>query len=95
MVEDPIPAGAEIIQRDDLYELSSKPDWWERYFSRREYRDDRAVFFQTWLERDEATYVYLLKLINPGQFRISPARAEPMYEPQFFAVSQAAALEVR
>jgi uncharacterized protein YfaS (alpha-2-macroglobulin family) len=95
MVEDPIPAGAEILPRDDLYELSSKPDWWERYFSRREYRDDRAVFFQTWLTRDEATYVYLLKLINPGQFRISPARVEPMYEPQFFAVSQAAALEVR
>jgi hypothetical protein len=27
MIEDPIPSGTEAIQRDDLYELDSKPAW--------------------------------------------------------------------
>ena len=35
LVEDPIPAGAEFIERDDLYELKTKPDWWSFSFSRR------------------------------------------------------------
>ncbi|MEZ5403313.1 MAG: alpha-2-macroglobulin family protein [Bryobacteraceae bacterium] len=94
MIEDPIPAGAEIVQRDTLYELSEKPDWWRSYFTRKEYRDDRAVFFQTWAENGDATYVYLLKTVNPGQFRVSPARVEPMYEPDLYAVSGAQNVEV-
>ena len=51
MVEDPIPAGAEMIERDDLYEFRAKPAWWEAWYTKRELRDDRAVFFQTWWSR--------------------------------------------
>jgi uncharacterized protein YfaS (alpha-2-macroglobulin family) len=93
MVEDPIPAGTEIVERDDLYEIRQKPAWWNYYFTRREFRDDRAAFFQTWFERDQR-YFYLLKVVNPGQFRVSPARVEPMYQPQYFATSSSLNLEV-
>jgi hypothetical protein len=95
MLEDPIPSGAEIVERDNLYELDNKPDWWAFVFTRREFRDDRAVFFQTYANDGESTYFYLLKFVNAGQYRVSPARVEPMYEPDLFAVSGSDNLEVR
>jgi hypothetical protein len=95
MIEDPIPAGAEIVPRDDLYELRSRPSWWGYWFTRREYRDDRAVFFQRYLDRGSAEYTYLLRIVNPGSFRISPAKVEPMYQPRFFSTSDPAHIEVR
>ena len=94
MVEDPIPAGAEMIERDDLYEFRAKPAWWEAWYTKRELRDDRAVFFQTWWAHGANRFTYLMKIVNPGQFRVSPARVEPMYQPQYFAAGEATNLEV-
>jgi uncharacterized protein YfaS (alpha-2-macroglobulin family) len=94
MVEDPIPAGAELVERDDLYEFRSKPSWWEAWYTKRELRDDRAVFFQTWWAHGENRFTYLMKIVNPGDFRVSPARVEPMYQPQYFAAGEASKLEV-
>ncbi len=28
MLEDPIPAGTEFIEADNLYELTNRPAWW-------------------------------------------------------------------
>ncbi len=86
-IEDPIPAGAEFVERDDLYEIREKPPWWRYWFSRREFRDNRAVFFQTWFYERERQYFYLLKINNPGQFRVSPARVQPMYQPSYMATT--------
>ncbi len=94
MVEDPIPAGAEMIERDDLYEFRAKPTWWEAWYTKRELRDDRAVFFQTWWSRGANRFTYLMKIVNPGDFRVSPSRVEPMYQPQYFAAGEASSLEV-
>jgi uncharacterized protein YfaS (alpha-2-macroglobulin family) len=95
MLEDPIPAGTEFIPRDDLYELREKPAWWARWYARREFHDDRAALFQTWFPSGESEHSYLLKVVNAGRFRISPARVEPMYEPGYFATTEAKTLEVR
>ena len=92
MVEDPIPAGTELIQHDNLYELTDKPSWWN---SRREFHDDRAAFFQTYFSRGAQEYVYLLKVVNPGVFRVSPGKVEPMYQPSYFATSDPLTLEVQ
>lgn len=94
LVEDPIPAGAEFVQRDDLYELKQKTDWWGFWFTRREFHDDRAAFFQTYFNGHKE-YVYLLKIVNPGKFRISPASVQPMYQPSVLATTDAATLEVK
>ncbi|HKV24646.1 MAG TPA: alpha-2-macroglobulin family protein [Candidatus Acidoferrum sp.] len=94
LVEDPIPAGAEFITRDDLYELKQRPPWWEYWFTRREFHDDRAAIFQTYFTgRHE--YVYLLKIVNPGKFLVSPAMVQPMYQPSVMATSDAAVVEVK
>jgi hypothetical protein len=94
LMEDPIPAGAEFITRDDLYELKQRPNWWQFWFTRREFHDDRAAIFQTYL-RGQTQYVYLLKIVNPGKFQISPAMVQPMYQPSIMATSDGATLEVK
>jgi uncharacterized protein YfaS (alpha-2-macroglobulin family) len=94
LVEDPIPAGAEFITRDDLYELKERPSWWEYWFTRREFHDDRAAIFQEYFN-GQHQYVYLLKIVNPGKFQVSPAMVQPMYQPSIFATSDAAVVEVK
>lgn len=95
MVEDPIPAGTEFIERDDLYEIKDKPSWWYYWFTRREFHDDRAAFFQTYFDRGQVQYLYLLKVVNPGRFRVSPARVQPMYQPQHLATTESKTVEVK
>jgi len=94
MVEDPIPAGTEFVVKDNLYELKEQPKWWGWWYTRREFHDDRAVFFQTYFSRAQE-YVYLLKVVNPGVFRVSPGKVEPMYQPTYFATSDPLTLEVK
>jgi len=93
LAEDPIPAGTEFLANTGLYTLNNKPDWWADWFTRKEFHDDRAAFFNTEFgERRE--YVYLLKVVNPGKFAMSPAQAGPMYQPEVQATTDPATLEV-
>ncbi len=95
LTEDPIPAGTEFIERDNLYKLRSRPPWWQYYFSRRELHDDRMAIFQTHFSRGQQEYFYLLKVVNPGIFHTSPARVQPMYKPGISATTESKLIEVR
>jgi hypothetical protein len=96
MIEDPILAGAEFLQKDSLYEIRNRPSWWESWWSRREFHDDRAVIFQTYFGGQQpAHYFYLLKVVNPGKFRVSPASVQPMYQPSIISTTDAATVEVK
>jgi hypothetical protein len=95
LIEDPIPAGLEFIERDDLYEIKDRPSWWETWFTRREFHDDHAAFFQTLFSRHQTQYLYLMKVVNPGKFRVSPARVQPMYQPQIVATTEGKIVEVK
>ena len=95
MIEDPIPSGTEFIENDGSYALRNKPPWWAYEFSRRELHDDRMAIFQTVLPQGQHTYFYLLKVVNPGIFKVSPARVGPMYQPNIFATSESLRLEVK
>jgi hypothetical protein len=95
MIEDPIPVGTEFVTRDNLYEIKEKPSWWNWYYTRREFHDDRAAFFETYFPQGAKEYVYLLKVVNPGMFRVSPGKVEPMYQPQFFGTSDPLTMEVK
>jgi hypothetical protein len=94
MAEDPIPAGAEFLERTDLYTINSRPSWWYEWFTRREFHDDRAAFFQTEFP-GRREYFYLLKVVNPGKFVISPAQAGPMYQSNVETTTEPATLEVQ
>jgi len=95
MIEDPIPAGTEFVERDELYELRQKPSWWRNWYSRREFHDDRAVMFQTWFTDNVREYFYLVKVTNAGNFRISPASVQPMYQPNVLSTTAPATMEVK
>jgi hypothetical protein len=94
LTEDPIPAGTEFLPNTGLYTLNSKPSWWYDWYTRKEFHDDRAAFFNTdFSTRRE--YVYLLKVVNPGKFVISPAQAGPMYQSNVQTTTDPATLEVQ
>ncbi len=79
LVEDPLPAGAETIADDELYPLETQRP--RRWGDRREFRDNRVVFFQDGLPQGRIDLWYLLKVVTPGIFRAMPAQVSPMYVP--------------
>jgi len=97
MIEDPLPAGFESVERDDLFQFESAPDWYaSHYWTRRELHDDRVSFFQTTLwGRNEVHYRYLLRASTAGDFRVMPARVQPMYQPEVQATTSNTRIAVR
>jgi len=81
MIEDPIPAGAEQVDSVGNLNLdyTSGHDWSD-WYSSREFRDNRTVFFLDYFDGGN-TLQYALRVQVPGQFRVAPARAELMYKP--------------
>ena len=71
-----------------------RPSTWEWWYTRREFHDDHAaIFAEDFSGRRES--FYLLKVINPGSFAISPASVEPMYQPGVQATSDELRLDVK
>ena len=95
MIEDPIPAGTEFIARDGGYTIRGAPDSWQSFFARREFHDDRMAIFQTYFPQGQQQFLYLLKVVNPGVFQVSPARVAPMYQHGTTATSELLRLEVK
>lgn len=95
LVEDPLPAGAETLANDDLYELRGRPAWWSLWYARRESRDSRVTWYPWSVPKQGMDLVYLLRVTNAGTFRVAPARVEPMYTPGMVSWSEAARLEVK
>ena len=53
------------------------------------------AIFQTWFPQGQQQYFYLLKVVNPGTFRVSPARVGPMYQSDILATTESRSLEVK
>jgi uncharacterized protein YfaS (alpha-2-macroglobulin family) len=80
MIEDPIPAGCEQITRTSGINLNYTEGQWSDWYSAREFRDQKTVFFLNRFD-GKATFQYAMRVEIPGQFRVAPARAELMYQP--------------
>ncbi len=80
MVEDPIPAGCEQIERVSGINLDYTEGRWCDWYSNREFRDQRTVIFDDYFNGDEI-FQYALRVLVPGEFKVAPARAELMYQP--------------
>jgi uncharacterized protein YfaS (alpha-2-macroglobulin family) len=87
LMEDPIAAGTEFVKNEDSYNIADKPGAWNWWYTRREFRDDRAAMFATQAEGRHESF-YLLKVVNPGAFVVSPAHVEPMYQPGVQATTE-------
>jgi uncharacterized protein YfaS (alpha-2-macroglobulin family) len=92
MITDPLPAGFEAIN----YSLNTSGvdpttvGEYKSYWSFPDLRDDRAVFFTTYLWKGQQIYSYLIRATSTGTFRALPAEAVPMYEPDVFGRSASA-----
>lgn len=80
MLEDPIPSGAEQLEAVGNMNLDSTNSGRTDWYSSREFRDRRTVFFVDHFDGD-ATFQYAMRVQVPGEFVVAPARAELMYEP--------------
>jgi alpha-2-macroglobulin len=80
MIEDPIPAGAEQLDNLGNLVLSYDDPNWSSWFSSREFRDQRTVFFIDSFSGN-ATFQYAMRIQIPGDFVVAPARVELMYQP--------------
>jgi uncharacterized protein YfaS (alpha-2-macroglobulin family) len=81
MIEDPIPAGAEQVESVGNLNLDYSSGYdWSDWYSSREFRDNRTVFFLDYFDGD-ATFQYAMRVQVPGDFRVAPARSELMYQP--------------
>ena len=94
LIEDPIPSGTEFLKNTDSYEINQRPSTWDWWYTRQEFHDDRAAIFATTFSGRHDSF-YLLKVINPGSFDISPARVAPMYQPNVQATTDLLHLEVK
>jgi len=93
LLEDPIPAGVEFIQNEDSYPIDQRPGGWYDWFTRREFHDDHAAFFASDFTGRQEIF-YLVRVVNPGTFQISPARVQPMYQHGVQATSDSLRLQV-
>jgi alpha-2-macroglobulin len=80
MLEDPIPSGAEQLESVGNLNLDYADKSWTDWYSAREFRDRRTVFFMDTFDGD-ATLQYAMRVQIPGEFIVAPARVELMYEP--------------
>jgi uncharacterized protein YfaS (alpha-2-macroglobulin family) len=83
MIEDPIPAGCEQIERIsglDLSYVESGSRHWSDWYSSREFRDQKTAIFLDYFG-GEKTFQVALRVQVPGEFRVAPARVELMYQP--------------
>jgi uncharacterized protein YfaS (alpha-2-macroglobulin family) len=95
LMEDPIPSGAELIAKDDVFSIRGRPGWWRYWWERREARDSRMLYFPWNVPKGGIDYVYLLRVTNAGVFHVAPARIEPMYLPGTVSWTAPFTLEVK
>jgi uncharacterized protein YfaS (alpha-2-macroglobulin family) len=94
MIEDPIPAGAEQVERVSSFNLDYSDGNWSDWYSAREFRDEKTVFFLSEFD-GEMTFQYAMRVQVPGDFRINPARAELMYNPSVQANTASARMLIK
>ncbi len=97
MVEDHIPAGAEILDtrlktsRQDLEQYQAaapfKDGWGWWYFNIPRVFDDRITWAANFLPAGTYQLTYLISLAHPGEYQVLPARACQVYFPEIQAIS--------
>ena len=80
MLQEPVPAGCEIVGGDDEPQRRYGQD--ESDCDHQEQWDDRLVYYFDYLQQGEQTISYWLRTESPGSFRIRPGTAELVYFPE-------------
>ncbi|MFQ6098426.1 MAG: hypothetical protein ACE5O2_11940 [Armatimonadota bacterium] len=89
IVQDPRPAGAEVLSRGDLY-----PWEWDRWYSDVDVRDRLVAFFARRIPAGRREIAYDLRMEVPGRFHALPTEAYCMYDPDARGSGPPAVIEV-
>lgn len=92
MLEEPIPAGCEVVQGDEEY--GDDEYWGGVPYDRREVWDDRIVYYFDYLRKGETTVSYWLRSEAAGTYRVRPSSASLMYFPEVRGEARPAKLMV-
>ncbi len=86
MLEDPIPAGCEVIKDDWAYQIEGENDykgydyyWWRWSYADKDIRDNRVTFFNTYMYNRDSEYSYIMRAQIPGEYTVNPTRGSLMY----------------
>jgi len=109
VLEDPIPAGCEAVNATLATESVESLDpslsresgrspwyfwWWWRWYSRSEIRDEKVALFADYLPAGTYSYVYQVRAVQPGEYKVLPASAHEFYFPEVFGRSAGRAFTV-
>ncbi|MGH2575868.1 MAG: alpha-2-macroglobulin family protein, partial [Ignavibacteria bacterium] len=101
MLEDPIPAGCEVIKDDWAYTIDEEKDytgwdyyWWRWWYADKDIRDNRVTFFATYLYGDTYEFSYILRAQIPGVYNVIPATGMLMYYPDVRGSSEELKIEI-
>lgn len=102
MLEDPIPAGVEVVQDNRGYKIRNAvgltreyADAWRPWWTNREVRDEKVTFFATRLPAGEHTFTYVFRAQIPGWYHVMPSLASLMYYAEVRGNSDEIQLEIR
>ncbi len=101
MLEDPIPAGCEVIKDDWAYKIEDEKDyqgwtyyWWRWWYADKDIRDNRVTFFATYLYGDTYEFTYIMRAQIPGNYSAIPATGMLMYYPDVRGSSEEIRIEI-
>jgi uncharacterized protein YfaS (alpha-2-macroglobulin family) len=101
MLEDPIPAGCEVVKEDWAYKIEDEKDyngwdyyWWRWWYADKDIRDNRVTFFATYLWGDTYEFSYILHAQIPGVYNVIPATGSLMYYPEVRGSSEELKLRI-
>lgn len=90
MLEDPLPAGLEAIDRGEM-------DYWDwnYWWSNKIIRDKMVSFPVRYFDKGQRDVTYLATAMTPGEFTALPAKVYDMYQPNSWADSPIQKITVR
>lgn len=91
LVEDPIPAGVRVTERENVESPADWGWWWDKV----QIFDDRVALFARRIQAGENVFTYTVRVENPGTSQALPTSVSNMYDPDAVASSAASKLEVR
>lgn len=98
VVDDPLPAGLEVVntsylseseeERKKLEQLTGRESHWWRGFNHIEMHDDRVLLFADSLPPGIHSYSYLARVLTSGVFKLPGTKIEEMYSPEVYGRSE-------
>jgi hypothetical protein len=96
MLEDPLPAGVEVIKDESGYNIIGESEFSEPrqseyeeegnsgpWYAAKEVRDEKLAFFATRISAGEHEFAYLFRAQIPGEYHVMPTIATLMYYPEY------------